>query len=466
MSQQPPISDARAAHGSLRPVVGLITATAIVVGEVIGAGIFLTPREVARNLGGAVGVILLLWLICGLVNLCGALTLAELSAMMPHAGGTYVFLREAYGRPLGFLWSWAEFWIIRSGSTAAMATGMSISLLELWQEWQGELSPASVHWLQKLLAIGAILLLTAVNVTGVHWGGAVQTLTTLIKVVFVALLGLLPLAVVQSGGGLSAGLWSQPSSSNLWVAIGGAMAVIMFTYDGWGNVTVIAEEIKLPARNVPRALAGGVTLLIVLYLGANLACHLTLTPAEIVQSEVPTVTATEKLLPGWGGSLVLAMMAVSSFGAMNGNVLVGPWVLFAAARDHGGLSCFGRINSRFGTPAWATWALSLWSVVLILAGGIWPGQKKRLFEVLVDYCTFGGSIFYLLAVLALFVLRKNRPHADRPYRTWGYPVVPAIFVVFYVFLLGGMLLANWFTSLVGLALIACGLICYPLLSRR
>jgi len=464
----------------LLPVLGLFSATALVVGEVIGSGIFLKPSQVAQATDGYVGLILTLWLVCGLVNLCGALTLSELSAMLPHAGGTYIFLREAYGRLWAFLWGWAEFWVIRSGAIAALAAALAIFLGKLLEQIGFALPGQNWHTTEKIIAVGAILLLAMVNIAGTHFGGAIQNLTTVIKASFLVFLALLPLMAVHAQNRVDiTPLWPPADGRSLWWGLGSALAGIMWSYDGWGHVTVVAEEIKNPRRNVPLAMSGGVLLLIVLYLGANLGFHLTLTSAQIAHSQAPAVDVTERLLPGFGARLMTAMLMISVFGALNSNILVGPRVLFALGRDHRFLQPLKRIDPRFNTPALAIAILSAWSIVLILASDLplilrgWLGTSatagqspRRLFDILTDYTIFGGSLFYFSAVVAVFVLRRKRPQLARPYRTWGYPLVPGIFVAAYVFLLFSMFMAAMTECLTGLLLIALGAIVYQAFAGR
>lgn len=454
----------------MRPVLGLTTAAAVVVGAVIGSGVFMAPKTVVANVGGSLGLILLLWIGCGLVNLCGALTLAELATMFPHAGGTYVFLREAYGKACAFTWAWAEFWVMRSGSIAALAVVMTLSLLGLVQLAGVELAPAEQFWLQRSVAIGAIVLLTAINVIGVRWGGGVQTATTVVKVLFVAFLAVLPFVAVGRAEPVAIAWWPQETSTQLLTGVGGALALIMFAYDGWGNVTVVAEEIRDPHRNLPLALGGGVLLLIVLYTGANLAYHITLTPDALKNADVPAVAVAERLLPNFGARLTLSMMMVSVFGALNANILAGPRVAFAASRDVAALKPFRRVDPRFGTPALAIVVMSAWSIALIVLGDLMTSiaadasaPRAPLYEVLVGYVIFGGSVFYLMAVVAVFVFRRRLPDAPRPYRTWGYPVAPGIFVAFYVFLLISMAWSNPVESAVAVGLMAAGAGVYGLL---
>ena len=459
------MSDTTSARTALPRVLGLVAAVAIVVGEVIGSGIFFKPAEVARATQGHLGVILSLWVACGLVNLCGALALAELSTMFPQAGGTYVFLRETYGRTWAFLWCWAEFWVIRTGAIAAMAVYSTYSLEQLAASAGLQLSEPGWGTFRKASAVAFIAFLGAVNTAGTHWGGRMQTLMTTIKVGFVALLAVLPFIAIGEGPGVRNVWWPEHFEPAMWAGIGSALAAIMWAYDGWGNVTVVAEEIRNPERNVPRALIGGVMLLVVLYFGANLAYHLTLPWQEIAGAFIPAQAVCEKLLPDFGGKLMVAMLLVSLFGALNGNILIGPRVLYAVARDYEVLRPLRSVNARTQTPARAIAAVCAWSIVLILLPDLRADQSVPLADWLTTYCIFGGSIFYLSAVLAVFVLRVKRPDAPRPYRAWGYPLTPAIFAGFYIFLLASMLWARPFECLTGLLLIAAGLAVYMLVAR-
>ncbi|MBI2824708.1 MAG: amino acid permease [Planctomycetia bacterium] len=461
MNHDDGVRGAPTAEARLTPVLGLFSATAVIVGGVIGSGVFLKPSQVAAATGGYVGLILTLWIACGLVNLCGALALAELSAMMPRAGGTYVFLREAYGSLWAFAWAWAEFCVIRSGSIASLAAAMAITLEELARAAARPLLPG----MDRVIAIGSILALASINIVGTRWGGAVQNVTTVIKVAFVAFLAALPFVAIGSQPIDLAPLWPASLKAGLLATIGSAISAIMWAYDGWAQLPVVAEEVRHPERNVPRALITGLLLLIVLYAGANLAYHLTLPSSEIATAKATAVTAAEKLIPNFGGKLTLAMLVVSVFGAQNTNILAGPRVVFAVARDHRFLGPLRRVDPRFGTPALAIAALSAWSIVLVLAGDLYPDPKKRLYDVLTDYCIFGAALFYMAAVFAVFVLRRRRPDAPRPYRAWGYPALPAVFLVAYVFVLASMFWANKVECTSGLLLIGLGMAVYSVIAR-
>jgi amino acid transporter len=388
--------------------------------------------------------------------------MAELSGMFPHAGGTYVFLRETYGRMWSFLWAWAEFWVIRTAAIAALAVYSAVALEEVLADLNWGVEKGH----QKSIAIGTIVLLGTVNILGTRLGNGLQNVATIIKIASVGFLAALPfLAIGREPVELGA-LWPGSVDGGMVVGIGVAVAAIMWAYDGWGNVTVIAEEVHNPQRNVPLALIVGVVILILLYTGANLAYHLTLPSSEIMRIPNAAAGACARLFPDFGTRLVQAMILVSVFGALNVNVLVGPRVLFAVARDHAFLRGFSRIHPQTRTPAVAIAGMSAWSCALILMGGLSWDPNVQLFDILTEWTVFGGSIFYFSAVAAVFILRRRRPGAERPYRTWGYPAVPAIFLAFYVFLLVTMYWARPVDRMIGLGLIASGAIVYLVWGER
>jgi APA family basic amino acid/polyamine antiporter len=440
--------------------LGLFTAITIVVGGVIGSGVFLKPSQVAQATQGYVGLIITLWIVCGLVSLCGALAMGELSAMFPKAGGSYVFLNEAYGPLWGFLWAWAEFSVMRSGAIASLAAAMAIGINQIAETAGYRISTAA----DLAIAIGSVVGLSVVNIVGTRWGGVVQNITTLIKAAFVAFLALLPFIAIGSKTVELAPLWPSAIDRGLLGGIGMGLAGIMWAYDGWAQLPVIAEEVRNPQRNVPLALLIGLPILIVLYTSANVAYHLTLPTSVIAESKNTAVAAAKVLMPTFGEKLTLSMFVVSVFGALNSSILTGPRVLFAAARDHRALGALRSVSPKFGTPAVAIAALSGWAVLLIVAAVVaallYPREEKRLYDVLTDYCIFGASIFYLASVVAVFVLRIRRPDAPRPYRALGYPVLPAIFVVAYIALLVLMFVASPRESLAGFSLIGVGAAVY------
>jgi APA family basic amino acid/polyamine antiporter len=288
----------------------------------------------------------------------------------------------------------------------------------------------------------------------------VQNIATIIKVGSVAFLAVLPFIAVGSEPFELGALWPSKVDAGLVVGIGTALAAIMWAYDGWGNVTVIAEEVRNPERSVPFALITGVIILIALYTGANLAYHLTLPSSEIVKYQNPAIEVCQRLMGNSGAKLVQAMVFVSVFGALNVNILVGPRVLFAVSRDHQFLRRFARIHPTTRTPAWAIACMSAWACVLIMTSGLSWEPKRPLFDIMTEWTVFGGSIFYFSAVVGVFVLRRRRPDAPRPYRTWGYPWVPLVFLAFYVFLLASMYWAQPRDRLIGIGLISLGAVAY------
>jgi amino acid transporter len=461
-------------HLELEQVLGFYSVVAIVVGQVIGSGIFFKPQVVAQQTGGFVGLILTLWIVCGLVNLCGALSMGELAAMFPRAGGTYVFLRETYGPLWSFLWAWAEFWVIRTGAIAALAAYFAMALENvLYPSPTGspagmDLAGAGSTPSQKTIAVSVIAGLCAISVLRTAWAGAVQNVATLIKGGFVLFLAVLPFIALRSDPVDPGPLWPQSLAGGMVLGIGAAVAAIMWAYDGWGNVTVVAEEIKRPHRNLPMGLIAGVVILIALYAGANLAYHLTLPSSVIAAPDnvCPAIPVCERLLPSFGANLMRAMIMVSVFGALSANVLVGPRVLFAVARDHPFLGRFSRIHPTTRTPAWAIAGMCAWACALILMGGLSWDPDAQLFNLMSEWTVFGGSIFYFMAVAAVFVLRAKRPDAVRPYRTWGYPLVPLVFLAAYAFLLVTMFWENPPHRMIGLGLISIGAVVYFVYAKR
>jgi amino acid transporter len=355
-------------------ILGPFDAVTIVVGSIIGSGVFLKAARIATDLGQhyGFGPTILVWAVMGFVTLCGSLALAELAAMLPHAGGPYVYLREAYGRLWAFLWGWTEFWIVRTGSLGALACATVIygnSLLEALKEQQflpqifETLVPLS-HWTQCGVSIVLVLICTIVNVLGTRWAANLQNVTAVIKVGFLLFLIAGPLVLFKANPENLGPLWPASLSLGFWKAIGLATIAVMWPYDGWINIGPVAEEIRDPQRNVPRALALGMLIIIGLYVGANLSYHLVL-PMDKVAASPAVATDVSKVLLGSAGAWVAALcVMVSTFGALNSNLLCGPRIYFAMARDRLFPAAIRQIHGRFQTPANAIIAQSAWSLVL------------------------------------------------------------------------------------------------------
>ncbi|MCA1685903.1 MAG: amino acid permease [Planctomycetia bacterium] len=473
---------------TLPRVLGPVAGFSVVVGSVIGSGIFMVPADVAHHIP-YVGPIVLVWVIGGLFSAAGALTLAELGAMLPRAGGTYVYLREAYGKVPAFLFGWTEFLVMRAGSMATLAAAFARYFSQVVPAPEG----LRIEAWQALAAVSAIALVTTVNVLGTKLGARLQVAGTAVKVGGVAALIALPFLI--GGGSVSrlSPVWPGGFGASLLSGMMAAMVGVLWAYDGWINLTPMAEEVRDPGRNIPRAMISGMVTLIALYLAMTLMYHAVLPMAEVAslsgaKSADKAVAATYcgRLLGPYGVYAISALVMCSTFISLNGNALTGPRAYFAMARD--GLFPAGlcRVHPRYQTPANAVLSQGVWASVLTVAGTVlilWhapaddpglPGfvlaawrklNETPLYRVLYNYVVFGANVFYLLAVASVFVLRARRPDAPRPYRTWGYPFTPVLFVLGSVYLLVDMVRQTPAESVAGLGIIAAGLVAYQFFAR-
>ena len=421
--------------------LGLKEAVTVLMGSIIGSGIFLTPRAIAQATPSP-GVILLVWTVSGVLTLFGALAYAELGAMMPRSGGQYVYLREAFGPLWGFLFGWTLFLVIQTGSIAAVAVAFA--------EYSGYFVPLSPA-LMKVVAILCILLLTAVNYVGVRRGGWIQNIFTTLKVG--ALVALVVWGFGSRGGSWTnfQPLWGGMSHDGLVRAFGVAMVAALWSYDGWNNVGFVAEEIRDPQRNLPLALAFGTLGVILIYLSTNLVYMYTLSVSQIAQSQLVAADVARKLIGPAGGLAISAAVLVSTFGTVNGFILAGPRVYYAMAKDRLFFKRIGGIHGRFHTPAFSIVLQGVWAALLTLTGR---------FEQLFTYVIFASWLYYAMAVSAVIVLRRKRPDAPRPYKTWGYPVVPVLFVAIALWFVYNTLTTDPRDSLMGLVLVLLGLPAY------
>jgi APA family basic amino acid/polyamine antiporter len=480
---QAEITDKRSV--TLPRVLGPVAAFCVVVGSVIGSGIFLVPAKIATNVPYVSGIIMV-WVIGGLFSGAGALTLAELGAMLPRAGGLYVYLRVAYGALPAFLFGWVEFLIVRSGSMAVLAAAFAHYFAELVAP------PAGIRnefW-QTGAATLAIMTVTAVNVLGTRRGGSLQVVGTFLKVGGVLVLISLPFLLGKGTVANLTPMWPSSGAGSIFTGMMAAMVSVLWAYDGWTNVTPLAEEIRDPGRNVPRSLIWGMAVLITLYLAMTLAYHFVLPMSEIASASSSSkdfrhaVAAVycDYLLGHSGVVGVSVLVMCSTFISLNGNALTGPRAYFAMARD--GLFPAGlcRIHSRFRTPANAVLSQGIWAIMLTLAGTFlivvppevapgWPGlitsawkklNETPLYDLLYNYVIFGANVFYMLAISSVFVLRIQRPDLPRPYRTWGYPFTPLLYVAAALLLLGNMVADHQsrVQSLAGIGIILLGLPAY------
>jgi basic amino acid/polyamine antiporter, APA family len=413
--------------------LGLLDSVAIVIGIVIGGGIFLVPNLVARSLG-SIPLILAVWIFAGVVTFFGALACAELGAAWPSTGGQYVYVRDAYGPLAGFLCGWSTFTVARSAQVAWLAV-----IFPLYLGYFVPIGPAA----SKVIALAAIAAFAAINYRGARAGAAVQKSFTAAKVA--GLLLIIGSAFFAAPNVAAAPAVSAPFSIS---AFGVALISCLLAYDGWVQLTFVAGEIRDPQRNVLRALALGTVAVIAIYLLANIAYLRVLTIPEIAASEHVGASAAERGLGPAGGKLVSAIILISILGTLNGCFLTTPRVYFAQAADGLFFRRFAEIHPRFQTPSFAIVAQAIWSAVLVVTGS---------YESLIEYALFAMWLSYGVMVGAVLVLRRTRPDAPRPYRMWGYPLTPLLFLAVTAWFLGNMLVTKPGPSLASLGLIATGL---------
>lgn len=430
----------------LRRDLGFAGAVAIVIGTVIGSGIFLVPKAMVLQVGSP-EMVFAVWIFGGILSLCGALTYAELAAALPEAGGEYVYLREAYGPFFGFLYGWTQTWVAKSASIATLATGFYLYLANFFPAletilWAGLGIEVRTG---QLLAIGVILLLGFLNYFGVKVGGGVQVAVTALKVVLIA-------GIVMAG--LLSGSGSAANYSSSVPAPGGisgffvALVAVLWAYDGWNNVSMVASEIKRPQRNLPLALIAGTLLVMVVYLLTNLAYFFVLSAGDVARSDRVAAEMMRRILGQTGADAVSVAAMISIFAALNGSILSGSRVPYALARDGLFFKGIARVHSQHATPANSIVLLSLWSSVITLSG-----RYDQLYTLVI----FPSWILYTMAAASVIVLRRKRPDLDRPYRTLGYPLVPIFFVLVALTLLLNTLVQSPRESVLGLVLIVAGL---------
>ena len=426
----------------LRRDLTLFDSISLVVGTIIGSGIFLVPAEIARAVHTP-GWMLAIWVIGGVLTMLGALSLAELGAAMPEAGGIYTFIGRAFGPLLGFLCGWMMFTVITSGSIATLGAAFPIYL--------GAFVPLT-PLTTKLVSIVAIVVMTWINIIGVKNGARLGNVLTILKVggliVMVLCVFLLP-PQTAPGAAPAPPLPAGPVPVG---AIGIALVAVLWAYEGWHDISFAAAEMKDPQRNFPRAVIGGVAIVITLYLLANFAYLKVLTPAEIAASERVALTAMTRVTGEWGGKILTAAILCSILGAMNSLILAGPRAYYQMAKDRLFFERVSRVHPKWQTPVESLVFQGLWSVFLVLfIGG---------FSQLFTYVIFGGWIFYGLAVLSVIVLRRKAPNMARPFRVPGYPIVPLLFGVVAGAFVVNTLIETPRESGYGLAFIALGIPIY------
>jgi len=425
--------------------VGLLQTVAVSVGVTIGSGIFRVPATVAAQLQ-APGAMLLCWVLGGIIALCGALTIAELAGALPRSGGIFAYLLEAYGPLPAFLFGWTELVVVRAAALGAIATIFAEYLGYFWP-----LSPQAVHYTAAL----AIVFIGALNYAGVQRAAALQSLTTALK--FAALLVLGLLAFTARGGSVahfaarSAAAWS-PS------LLATALIPVLWTYDGWADPATMAGEIRDPQRNLPRALIAGALCVMLVYLIVNVGFLYALAPAQMSGAHLIAASVAQRipLLGSAGGALIAAAVVLAAFSGLNGSMMTGSRVFFAMADRGLFFRAVARVSPRFQSPSTAIALATVLGVAYVLAND---------FAKLADKFILGIWPFYALAVAAVFILRRTQPQLARPYRVFGYPLVPLIFLAASVFMVGNALVADPHDTGLTFLIIVAGVPAYGLWRR-
>jgi APA family basic amino acid/polyamine antiporter len=485
----------------LPQVLGLFDAIMIVVGSIIGSGIFLKVSSIDSALEpyGFLAIIGT-WLFVGIITLCGSLALAELGAMFPHAGGPYLYIREAYGRLPAFLWGWTEFWVVRTGSVGALACATVLYFNQVVP-----LSPVG----QTSMAVLIIAGLAIVNLFSTRAGALVQGTATVSKVAFLIALIVLPFLFRSVDTANLQPMFQMPdqpgAAMGFLKALGIAMVAVLWPYDGWINLGPVAEDIKDPRRNVPRAMAIGLGIVIVVYLGANLSYHLVLPIHHLANSRTVAADVFQVMFGPIGAQVAAVGVMISTFGATNSNMITGPRIYLAIARDGLVPAWLHRIHRRYHTPCNTIVLQAAWAIFLVLLFSVWDpnaptmaptvsssgpmagtssvaaaiaapvtaptsGEEhsrrlKAAFDSLTDSVICAGVIFYGMAVAAVYILRRTRPDIARPYRTWGYPVTPALLLLAYLGAFMSLLMERPSQTFAVLGLIASGVAYYAFASR-
>jgi APA family basic amino acid/polyamine antiporter len=423
----------------LARVLGFRDLMLLTIGSVIGSGIFLVPGQVLSKAGGQIGPAMLVWLVGGILSLLGALTYGELSAVNPKAGGLYVHLRDCFGPLPAFLFGWTLFFAMNGGTVATLAVAFSTTLSQVVPYSPEPLLRLSLLGRELSLTIGnlvslaMILVLTAINVKGTRESADLQNWTTGIKVGAILLMSVLLLAFGSGFSSSAAPAWPNSISGSLLSGFGAAMIGVLWAYEGWQYITFSAGEVIDPRRNYPRALFIGTAILIGIYLFANVGYLAALGPEGVASSKSVAAESLIAVVNPTAAKLIAVAILVSVFSAANSNLLTCPRVYYAMANDRMFFQKLAEVHPRFGTPAFAIIAGSIWAAILSLAGN---------FNELLNYVVFCGWIFYGLAACTIFVYRRRISGKERSYSVPGYPWTPLLFIIAAVILVINTLIDN------------------------
>ncbi len=444
--------------GDLPRVLGVSHATAIVVGTIIGSGIFLVPQEMMRAVGSS-SMVYLAWIVGGLLSLFGAMTYAELGAMMPATGGEYVYLRGAYGDLPAFLYMWTWFSVAKPASIASVTTGLARVLAIFpalaWLDGVALHGRWEITWSQ-VFAIAATWLITGLNYLGIRKAGDFQLFFTWLKGALILVIA--GFCFASARGSVLNFHTFFPGAHGGFGGFMIALIAALWAYDGWNDVTMVAGEVRRAERSLPIALIFGLFIVGVLYMATNAAIQYILPAAQIAASPRPAVTAMALVTGGWGALLVSVAMATSILVTLNGTIMSGARIPFAAARDKLFFAKMATIHPRFQSPSVSLLVQALLSTLLLLA----VGRFQQLFELAI----FAEWLFYMVTATTVFVYRRKQPNAARPYRVWGYPALPAFFVLAAGVLLFYSYGENWKNSLIGTGIILLGVPLFGLLRKR
>jgi len=437
----------------------------IVAGSMIGSGIFRKPSSMAQQLHSP-ELMIIIWIAAGLITLIGAAINAEIAGIITDTGGQFIYFKKMYGDFIAYLYGWSVLSVIQTGSQAAIAyvfaeyigyfikypqLPYSVQKIALYMPLVGDIYPFA-DFGTKAVAIICTLFLTGVNYFGVIFGGVVQNVVTIIKILSILLLTVLLLFLGDGNtSNFTKDMISGNSNLNLFSGIGLALAGAFWAYDGWNNVTFIAGEVKNPKRDVGLGLLFGTLIVIIVYVLLNIAFLYVLPINEIALSPLIGATAAEKIFGHIGGEIISIAVIVSTFGALNGSILATARVQYAMSEKKLFFKSLAKIHPRYKTPHVSLIVLGIWSSVLVLSGS---------FDMITDYVIFAAWMFYMLGAFGVFVLRKKMKDTDRTYKVWGYPYTPALFVLFsFVFLINSFI-ANTQNAMMGLVLICSGLPLY------
>ena len=432
----------------LARVLGLWDVIGIVVGSVIGSGIFIVPATIALQVRSPV-LILAVWLVGGALTFFGALCFAELGGMYPQAGGAYVYLRETYGPLVGFLFGWTLFLVVDSGAMAALASAFSTKYLPYFVT----LSPLAT----RLVTVAFIVFLVAVNYVGVRHGANLQNLLTAIKLLAVVAVAALTFAFAEGNTAHFVSPAVEPMSFGLVSRFGAALIACLWAYKGWEAASYSTGELRNPQRNLFLGLLAGCLLVVVAYVATNLAYLYVFPAATIAGSERIAADALTLSIGPLGTSIISLLILLSILGSANSNILTAPRVYYAMAEDGVFFSAAARVHPRFLTPHVAILAMGAWVVVLAMSG---------TFEQLFNFVVFGQWVFLGLTVSAVLVLRARRPEMARPVRVWGFPFTPIVFIAASVFIAVSALITGFWNAMAGLGLILLGVPVYLVWRRR